>query len=86
MNDDPTAALNELDEVLRLLPGSAPDTARAQRVRAACHLELVQSGGSPAIAQRGAAGRRLESALVGGFCAVYFSGVALIALRTHGLL
>ena len=78
--------MNDLDEMLGQLPRVAPDAARAQRVRIRCHGQLTRPWHLPAIARSATAGRKLESALVGGFCAVYFSGVALMALRAHGLL
>ena len=68
--------MNDIDEMLGQLPRVTPDAGRAQRVRAECHLALTRPPSQ----------RTLESALVGGFCAVYFSGVALMALRAHGLL
>ena len=83
MNDDSTT----IDELLAGLPRSNPDPARSERVRDRCHRKLARprlrasryGGQAPFI-------RALESAVVGGFCAAYFLGVALIALRTHGLL
>lgn len=82
MNNDRTT----LDEVLGQLPRANPDSARSERVRARCHAKLAPrlrasryGGQAPFIPA-------LESAVVGGFCAVYFSLLMLIALRSHGLL
>ena len=72
MNDDWTP----VEDVLTGLRTSTSDAARAQRVRDKCHRELTRRPFT----------RPLESAVVGGFCAVYVSLLALIALRTHGLL
>ena len=63
---------------LRGLPFREPAVAHSARVRQRCHKVLARR--SKVVA------RPLESALVGGFCAVYFAGVALMALRTHGIL
>ena len=65
-----------VDELLKDLPRPTPDGARSARVRARCHEAM----------NRRVVKRPLESAVVGGFCVVYFTGVALMALRTHGLL
>ena len=81
MNDDWTTDLDGLDGLLRELPSANPEAARAQRVRLACQLELTRHR-RVRLAKAGT----LESALVGGFCAVYFSLLTLIALRSHGLL
>ncbi len=81
MNDDWTNDLDGLEGLLRELPRASPNAARAQRVRLACQLELTRHR-RERLAKAGA----LESTLVGGFCAVYFSLLTLIALRTHGLL
>ncbi|HUR20685.1 MAG TPA: hypothetical protein VMZ90_07745 [Vicinamibacterales bacterium] len=86
MNDDWTT----VEEVLSRLPSTTPDAARAERVRHTCHLELTRLRRLP----RGSRDRRerfpkagaFESAIVGGFCAVYVSLLGLIALQTHGLL
>ena len=76
MNDDWTTDVDGMEEMLAGLPQSIPDAAHAARVRRRCHKELAR----PPLR------RSLEAAVVGGFCAVYFLGVALIALHTHGLL
>ena len=81
MNDDWTSAVDGLEEALAALPRANPNAARAHRVRLACHLELTRHR-----RERVAKAGGLESALVGGFCAVYFSLLMLLALRTHGLL
>ena len=82
MNDDWTT----LEDALGQLPRAKPDAARAQHVRERCHRTLTRTRGLPVIARSATVGRALESAVVGGFCAVYFSLLTLIALRTHGLL
>ena len=82
--------MNDLDEVLGQLPQANPDATQAHRVRALCHLELTRSRSLPRRSrdrrERVAKAGPLESALVGGFCAIYFTGVALMALHVHGLL
>ena len=83
MNDDWTT----VEGALSGLASAAPDAARAERVREKCHRKLARphlrasryGRQSPFI-------RGLESAVVGGFCAVYVSLLVLIALRTRGLM
>ena len=83
MNDDWTT----VEELLLALPSAAPDAERAKRLRERCHRKLTRprlrasryGGQAPVI-------RALASAIVGGFCAVYVSLLALIALRTRGVL
>jgi hypothetical protein len=82
VNDD----LTSIDEVLAGLPRSNPDAARSERIRARCHRKLTRPRSLPAMARSATAGRTFESVVVGGFCAAYFFGVALMALHTHGLL
>ena len=82
MNDDWTT----INEGLSGLSSATPDAARAQRVRDACRTTLLESRRPAPCPPKREARRWVESALVGGFCAVYFSGVALMALRAHGLL
>ena len=83
MNDDWTT----VGELLSGLPRATPDAARAALVREQCHRKLPR----PRL-RASRYGRQapvilaLESAVVGGFCAVYVSLLALIALHTHGLL
>ena len=72
MNDDWTT----VEEVLSGLPSATPEAARYARVRAKCHRKLTRPSFQHV----------LESAVVGGFCAVYISLVTLMALRSHGLL
>lgn len=80
MNDEWTTSMDQcsVEDLLRGLPHREPDVAHSARVRQRCHKVLARR--SKVVA------RPLESALVGGFCAVYFAGVALMALHTHGLL
>jgi hypothetical protein len=83
VNDDWTT----VEELLSGLPRATPDAARATHVRERCHRKLPRrrlrasryGSQAPLIPA-------LESAVVGGFCAVYLSLLALIALHTHGLL
>jgi hypothetical protein len=82
VNDDSRT----IDDVLSGLSSAAPDAARAQRVRDLCCTTLLESRRPAACAPKREARRWVESAIIGGFCAVYFSGVALMALHTHGLL
>lgn len=82
MNDDSTI----IDDVLAELPRSNPDAARSERVRARCHRKLARPRTLPAIARSAKAGRAVESGVVGGFCAVYLTVLALLALQTHGFL
>ena len=82
MNDDWTG----VEDVLRELPRTNSDSVRAERVRQRCHKTLARPRSLPAIARSAKMGRTFESVVVSGFCAVYFLGVALMALRTHGLL
>jgi hypothetical protein len=82
MNDEFTT----IDEVLAGLPRSNPDAARSERIRTRCHRKLTRPRSFSAIARSATAGRTFESVVVGGFCAVYFFGVAVMALHTHGLL
>jgi hypothetical protein len=64
-----------VDNLLRDLPGANPDVARAARTRGRCHQAMT----------RRVSKRRLESALVGGFCAVYITIGAFIAVHFRGL-
>ena len=81
MNDD----WRSVEDVLSGLATASPDAARATRVRAMCHRKLARHQRVPAVAGRAKAGP-LETAVVGGFCAVYVSLLALIALHTRGVL
>ena len=72
MNDDSAI----IDDVLAELPRSNPDAARSERVRARCHRKLARPPFRNAV----------ESGVVGGFCAVYLTVLALLALQTHGFL
>ena len=83
MNDDWTT----VEELLSGLPGAAPDAERAKRVRERCRRKLSRPRVRASRDGRQAPGiRALASAIVGGFCAVYVSLLALIALRTRGIL
>jgi hypothetical protein len=82
VNDDWTI----IDEVLAGLPRASPDAGRTLHVRARCYKALSESRRPAPCPPKREARRWVESALVGGFCAVYFFGVAVIALHTHGLL
>ena len=86
MNDDWTTIENVLSE----LPRTNSDAARSERVRGRCHKQLTRPRRLPRRSRdckaRVAKAGPLESAVVGGFCAVYFVGVALMALHTHGIL
>ncbi|MEO6222452.1 MAG: hypothetical protein ABIP90_04320 [Vicinamibacterales bacterium] len=73
-----------VEDVLAELPRSNPDTARSQRVRARCHAAMTRRRGGQVKA--GSFSRAVESAVVGGFCAVYLCALTLIALHSHGVL
>ena len=60
-----------VDGLLRDLPRADPDIVRTARIRERCLKTL----------NRRTARRPIESALVGGFCAVYLAGIALLALQ-----
>lgn len=83
INDDESAAAM----MLANLPQSNPDASRSERVRARCHKVLAQP--RPAVIRAGRP-RRLQRAfelvMVGGFCVVYLSVVAVTVLQTKGLL
>lgn len=81
MNDDWA-----VEEVLSGLSAVTPDAARATRVREMCQGKLARPGVRARNGGRAPFMRKLESAAVSGFCAVYISLLALIALRAHGLL
>ena len=85
MNEDSTA----IDEVLAGLPLSEGNERRSERVRARCHKTLSGSR-RPGVPESGVRPPRLrhasEAAVVGGFCAVYLTVLALIALQAHGML
>lgn len=83
-----------VDDVLAGLPRSTSDAARSERVRGRCmktlsgsrHLRQGYGGqGRPAV-PGSTMTRAIESAVVGGFCAVYLCFVAVMALHTHGVL
>ena len=65
-----------VEDVLAGLPRANSDAARSERVRFRCHRALTRRSRSSTI----------ESAVVGGFCAVYLCFVAIMALHSHGLL
>ena len=65
-----------IDPLLRDLPCADPGAACSARVRARCHRAM----------NRRVVKRPLESVIVGGFCAVYVTGLALLALETFRLL
>lgn len=67
---------SNLDEVLAALQSATPDSARSARVRDACKRKLT----------RPPARRTVETAVVGGFCAIYVGALVLNALRVHGLI
>ncbi len=80
MRDDWTT----VEDVLAELPRPNSDGMRAERVRARCHRALSRSQ-RPAV-QSPPLRRAIESAVVGGFCAVYLCAMAIVALHTHGVL
>jgi len=71
-----------VDDVLAGLPRANSDAARSERVRARCHRTLSRRSDVRISPLR----RAIESAVVGGFCAVYLCLLALMALHTHGKL
>jgi hypothetical protein len=73
-----------VEAVLAELPRPNSDGARAERVRARCHKALSRSK-RPSV-QPPPLRRAIESAVVGGFCAVYLCVLVLVALHTHGVL
>jgi hypothetical protein len=85
VNDDWTT----VEEMLSGLPRANSEASRSERVRARCHNTLSGSR-RPGVPESGVRLPRLrrasESVAVGGFCAVYLCVLALIALRTHGVL
>lgn len=80
MRDDWTT----VEAVLSELPRPNSDGMRAERVRARCHRAL--SGSRRPGVQPPPPRRAIESAVVGGFCAVYLCALVLVALHTHGVL
>jgi hypothetical protein len=80
---------NSDDVVFRTLgglPAATADAARSDRVRARCHEVLSRHRLAAERAATRSRARRLEPALVGGFCLMYLTAVAVGALRAHGLL
>lgn len=84
MTDDEAA----VETLLAGLARSDSDASRASRVRARCHRVLARRQTPVVRSQpdRSRAWRVLESAIVGGFCTVYLSLIALMALQSHGVL
>lgn len=84
MTDDEAA----VETLLAGLPRPNSDALRSDRVRARCHRVLARRQ-TPAVRSqlgRSRAWRAVESAIVGGFCTVYLSLIALMALQSHGVL
>jgi hypothetical protein len=84
--------MHEADEELlrRLarLPVVEPDAARVERVRARCHVALLQCRQEADRQTRrdGFAARVLAPALVGGLSASYLLAMLFVLLRLHGIL
>ncbi len=66
----------------------APESARAERVRARCHrqLERRERRHVPAGAMTGRARRALAPMVVGGLCLVYLIAFVVTTLRVEGVL
>lgn len=82
MIDDEAAVVTLLEGLAR----SDSDALRSDRVRARCHRVLARRQTLVVRSRpgRSQAWRVLESAIVGGFCTVYLTLIALIALQSRG--
>jgi hypothetical protein len=74
-----------VDYLLAELPRPDSNAARQERVRSRCHNELARRPRprSPVL-RLTPMRRRVETVLVGGFCAAYLCALALQALHSHG--